>query len=543
MAGDVLERGREASGRFRWDEAYALYRAAAENEPLGAQDLAALADAAWWLGHTEESLALSEQVYRRHLHGAQVPQAAMLAIEIGFLWMLRGEPTVGSGWISRAKRLLEDAPESAAHGYLSYLDVEGALGAGRYEEAIERSRAMQQLADRHDDPTLCAVALVLEGGAQVRRGRVTSGLAVIDEAMLPVRAGQVAPNWAGNLYCHVMDLFFELADLDRARAWTRATERWCDEHSNAAMSTGICRVHRAHLHHLEGRWTAAAQEAATACRDLADMNVGVVAEGHYRIAELHRLRGRHRAAQEHFTRAHELGRDPQPGLALLRLAEGRGATAALRSALASADRDLDRVPLLLAQAQVALACRQSDVTALAAGELDRLAGTFQTPGLLACAAEAVGLARLARGEAAEALPVLREAWRRWRDLEVPYDAARMRVRRAQALAGVDDGEAAAHEVEAARAVFVELGAVDDLRGLDGVLGSGEPPGGLSAREVQVLRAVCAGRTNRQIATALTLSEKTVARHLSNIFAKLDVASRTEAAAVAFRHGLADPSEA
>jgi DNA-binding NarL/FixJ family response regulator len=560
MVADGIEQAREACARFRWDDAYAHYRAAAEREPLGMDDLAALADAAWWLGRTDESLHLSEEVYRRHLQGAHAPQAAMLAVDIGFLWLLRGEPTVGSGWISRAKRLLEDAPESAAHGYLAYLDVEVALGAGRYEEAIERSRWMADLADRHGDATLCAVALVLLGGAQVRRGRVADGLQIIDEAMLGVRAGQVAPTWAGNLYCHVMDLCFELADIGRARAWTDATERWCDQHSSAAMFTGICRLHRAQLLHLEGRWAAAEQHADRACRDLADMNVGVVAEGRYRIAEVHRLRDEHAAAEQGYTRAHELGRDPQPGLALLRLAQGRGTTAiaALTSALSGTERALDRVPLLAALVRVAAAsdgadradradraarahaadvADVADVAARAAEELGRTAKAFGTAGLQARACEAAGLSALARGEPAEALPHLRAAWQRWSALDAPYDAARMRAQLAAALAAVGDDEAAAREAALARTAFTELGAVRDLRELDGVLGRAEPPGGLSAREVEVLQCVCAGHTNREVAAALTISEKTVARHLSNIFVKLDVASRTEAAAFAFKHGL------
>jgi DNA-binding CsgD family transcriptional regulator len=543
MVVDVLEQARAASAELRWDDAYEHYREAARHAPLAVDDLSGLADAAWWLGRTDESLTLSEEVYRRYLQGAYTPRAAKLAIDIGFLWMLRGEPTVGSGWISRAKRMLADAPETAAHGYLAYLDVEEALGAGRYGEAIERSRWMADLAERHDDATLCAVALVLLGGAQVRQGRVTSGLEVIDEAMLGVRAGQVAPSWAGNLYCHVMDLCFELVDIDRARAWTDATERWCDQHSNAAMFTGICRLHRAQLLHLEGRWAAAEQHADEACRDLADMNVGVVAEGRYRIAEVHRLRGEQVAAEAGYSSAHALGRDPQPGLALLRLAQGKGATAlaALRSALAGTGRALDRVPLLAAMVKVAVACDDPDSATCAAEELERIAQTFHTQGLVASAREAAGLTCLARGDAARALPLLREAWQRWGELHAPYDAARMRMHLAEALVAVGDDEAAAREVEAAQGVLADLGAVHDLRVLDGVLdgvlGRVGPPGGLSAREVEVLRCVCAGHTNRQVAAALTISEKTVARHLSNIFAKLDVASRTEAAAFAFRHGL------
>ena len=539
--GHALEDAREAYARFGWDDAYVLYRTAAEREPLEGRDLAAFADAAWWLGRNDEALTLSEAVYRRHLHGERVPESAWLAIEIGCRWLMRGEPTVGSGWISRARRLLEDAPECLAHGYLRYLEVEEALGGGRFQEAIEGCRAIQGIADRHDDPTLHAVGLMLEGAADVRRGRVEAGLALIDEAMLPVRAGDVLPDWSGNLYCHVMELCFELADLERARAWTAATEDWCDQHSSAAMFSGICRLHRAQLLCLEGAWGDAEERAAQTCRDLAELNVGVVAAAQYQIGELRRLRGDHAGAEEAFTAAHQLGRDPQPGLALLRLAQGRceAAASALRAALAGVPRALDRVPLLAAQVEVAAACGDSPAATRTAQELAEIAGMFGTPGLLATASQACGLDRLTAGEADEALPALRDARRRWQELDACYEAARMRTRIAAALTALGDVETADREAALARAVFSELGAADDLRSLDVLQGQGGRPLGLSTRELEVLRCVCAGDTNRQIATALTISEKTVARHLSNIFTKLGVASRTEAAAVAFRRGVAE----
>lgn len=540
-----LDRARAAYREYRWDEAYRLFRAAAEHGPLEAIDLASLADAAWWLGRTDESLELSEEVYRHHLHGSHVPQAARLAVEIGFLWLLRGEHTLGSGWINRAARLLEGAPESAAHGYLGYIQVEEHLGAGRYEEAIETSRWMQGLADRHDDPTLCAVGLVLQGAAEIRRGRVEAGLRVIDEAMLPIHAGEVSPNWAGNLYCHVIDLCFDLMDFRRAREWTDATERWCDQHSNAAMFAGICRVHRAQLLHIEGNWEAAERHAAVTCQELADMNVGVVAEGHYCIAESHRVRAEYERAEEEYRRSHELGRDPQPGLALLRLAQGDGtrASVGLRSALAAVDSDLHRVPLLAAQVEIAAACHDSTVAADSAAELAAIADSFASIGLVASARHAEGVARLTADEHTEAVAPLRHAWRCWHELDAPYDAARTRVRLAEALEATGDTETAERELSTARSVFTEMGAVEDLRALDrrhGATGEADRlPGGLTVREVEVLRCVCAGWTNRQIAIELSISEKTVARHLSNIFVKLDVASRTEAAVFAFTHGLVD----
>ncbi|MBB4932761.1 DNA-binding CsgD family transcriptional regulator [Lipingzhangella halophila] len=542
-----LEQAREAYADFRWNDAYAQFRAAREAGGLGIDDLAALADAAWWLGRNDESLTLAEQVYRGHLQHEDAARAAQLAVEVGFLWLLRGEPTIGSGWISRATRLLDDVPECGAHGYLRYLEAAEALDQGRLADALDAAQYMRQVADRCDDRTLYAGGLVTEGIAVVKQGRVGAGLAVLDEAMLPVRAGEVAPKWVGNLYCQLMSLFIEMADVRRARDWTAATERWCDRHSSPAMFAGVCRVHRAQLLRLAGAWRDAEQHAAQACRDLADMNVGVVAEGHYVLGELCRLRDDLAGAQAAYDRADELGRDPQPGRALLRLAQGRGDAAAreLRTALSGTDQPLGRAPLLSAQVDVAAATGDADLARRAAGELGDVADTYGTAGLVAAARQAGGTARLVMGEAERALPLLRDAMRRWRALDARYDAARVRCLLARALHALGDGDAAVRESATASAVFAELGAAGAAGDFvtppeADAAGEGVLPGGLSPREAEVLTCVAAGLANRRIAGALAISERTVERHLANIFRKLGVASRTEAAGYAFEHGLVHP---
>ncbi|MBB5999881.1 response regulator transcription factor [Streptomonospora salina] len=542
-----LEQARDAYADLRWHDAYVQFRAAREAGELGVDDLAALADAAWWLGRNDESLTLSERVYRCRLQHDDAARAAQLAVEVGFLWLIRGEPTIGSGWISRAARLLQDVPECGAHGYLRYLEAAQALDQGRFADALDAARHIRQLADRCDDRTLYAGGLVTEGIAVVKEGRVGEGLAVLDEAMLPVRAGEVAPKWAGNLYCQLMSLFIETADLRRARDWTAATERWCDWHSSPAMFAGVCRVHRAQLLRLAGAWGDAEQHATQACRDLADMNVGVVAEGHYVLGDLCRLRGDLAGARAAYDRADELGRDPQPGRALLRLAEGCCAPAGreLRTALAGTDQPLGRAPLLSAQVDVAAAAGDADLARRAAGELGDVASTYGTAGLVAAARQAAGTARLVAGEAERALPLLRDAMRRWRALDARFDAARARFLLARALHALGDVDAAARASAAAAAVFAELGAAGARCAFAappeaGAAGEGALPGGLSPREAEVLTCVAAGHANRRIAHALAISERTVERHLANIFRKLDVASRTEAACYAFEHGLAHP---
>ena len=537
----ALDQAREAYASHRWDAAHEGFAAVAATAELDTPDLAAFADAAWWLGRTDESLELSEQLYRRCLQGDQAPVAARLAVEIGFLWLIRGEQRIGAGWISRANRLLADAPECPEQGYLGYLAAFDALTSARFDEARGIAQNMQGLATRFDDPTLGAMGLVLEGIAAVRSGEVADGLALCDEAMLPVYAGDVVPNWAGNLYCLIMALCFELADIERARAWTDATERWCDQFSNAAMFTGICRVHRAQLLHLEGAWDQAESRAAQACRDLADMNVEVVAAGHYEIGELRRVRGDDDGAEQAFARAHALGRDPQPGLALLRLAQGDAVTArtSLETALAATDPPLPRVPLLTALADVAEASQDRDLAGSVAAELAVIAGSFSTPGIQARAATAAGVAHLLADEPDQALATLREACRTWRSVGGRYETARAQVRLARALAAIGDADASTRERQQARATFEELGARLDLDHLaaTGHVTARTAPGGLTDREVEVLRLVADGATNAAIAEQLTISERTVERHVSNIFLKLDVSSRTQAARFAFEHGL------
>ena len=538
-----LQEAREAYADGRWDRAHARFAAVAAEADLDVEDLAAYADAAWWLGRTDESLALSEEVYRRCLQGERAPAAAQLAVEMGFLWLLRGEETIGSGWISRARRLLADAPECPEHGYLVYLDILGALGAERFEEAITHGKTLEAIADRHDDPTLRAIALVFTGVARVRLGEVDRGLALCDEAMLPVHAGAVTPNWAGNLYCQVMGLFFELADFPRARAWTAATERWCDRFSNAAMFTGICRVHRAQLLHLEGAWAQAEAHARQACQDLADMNLGVVAAAQYELGELARIRGDHAGAARAFDRARELGREPQPGWALLKLAEGdvEVARRCLDATLTATGQPLARAPLLAALLELAEHTRDVDLAAATAAELRAIATTFDTPGLCARSQEATGVAALLRGDAPLALTALREAGRCWRELGGRYEAARTQLRLSAALELAGDRDTAAREQERATASLIALGAAPQP--FAPAATATEPvPGGLSPREVEVLRAVAVGASNADVARELVISERTVERHLSNIFRKLEVSSRTEAARIAFAAGLVDPAE-
>lgn len=529
---------REAYARHDWPTAHEAFRAAREAGELSTEDLYTLGEAAWWLGAVDESLDAWEEAYRRYLHGEQLRGAAMAALHIAVNLFLRGDGSVGAGWMSRAQRLVADDPDSAEHGYVHYLlEVEGALGGivasapGALEGLRASSQRIQDLGRRHGDPNLVAGGLMGEGRALVKAGRVAEGLPLLDEAMLAVLSRDMSPEWAGNVYCHLMSAAHELADTRRAIAWTEATSRWLESLPVAVLFTGICRVHRSQVHQLTGAWDLAEHEAAQVGADLVVIQPDNAAEGHYQVGEIRRLRGDIEGAHEAYQRAHHLGRDPQPGLALLQLAEGRPETAAaaVRTALlAAADDQLARSRLLAAQVEIALAAGDSPCAAVACEELETIAATFASSGLEVMARHARGALLLADGEPEAALPVLRETCRRWQEVEAPYDCARVRVLLADAYDALGDRDTAARERAAAVVAFERVGATAARPAL---------PGGLTAREAEVLACVAAGRTNREVADELVISEKTVARHLSNIFTKLGVSSRTQAAAYAFDNAL------
>ncbi len=548
-----LDTARAAYARCAWPEARAAFHAAREQEELSAPDLYALGDTAWWMGSMDEALHDWEEAYRRFLQGEQPRGAAMTALSIAVNGFLRGDQTTGAGWMARAQRLLADEPESAEHGYVLYLlEVEARLGGiapsdhAATDTLISSAHRVARLGRDHHDPSLVALGLLGEGRALVKAGRVDEGLHLLDEAMLAVLSGELGPEWAGNIYCHLMSAAHELADIRRAVAWTEATTRWLDGLPAAVLFTGICRVHRSQVHQLTGSWELAEEEASRVCRDLATIQPATAAEAHYQVGELRRVRGDLAGADRAYQRAHQLGRDPQPGHALLRLRQGRvdAAVAAIRTALlAEAEDRLARARLCAAQVEITLAAADPAAAERACGELEEIARLYASPGLEVLARQARGAVLLAAGNPAAALPVLRTACRDWQGVAASYDCARVRVLLARAYDVLGDTEAAERERETANRAFRRLGADAGLEHLTAATaGTAARPGGLTGREVEVLTHVAAGRSNRQVGERLVISEKTVARHLSNIFTKLGVTSRTEAAAFAFAHGLAPATE-
>lgn len=534
---DALREARHAYSTGDMSTARAAFIEAARSGSLLVDDRLGLADASWWTGDNQEALAGYEEAFNGLLELNAPAKAAKLALDIGFLWVLRGDFTVGSGWLTRGRRLLDALPECVEHGFGLAVEMDDAISELRFEDAIATARRIQDLASRFGDPTLTAIGLAGEGRALIRSGQTARGISILDEAMLPIAAGSVSPDWVGNIYCQLMGICHDLADFRRAWEWTEATERWCSRFSSAVMFLGVCRMHRAQLLQIRGEWDDAESEAERVCQDLADMNIFAVAESFYQIGEVRRLRGDLRGAEESYRRAHHLGRDPHPGLALVRVAQGRvgNGLGSLKAALASETDDFARARLLDAQVEVALAASEDALAEAASSELQRIADTHRSPGMSAMAAAAAGAVTAARGDHTSAMVLLRDAIKRWSELGSPYRVARARVTAGQVLQALGDTDGAALELESASSVFAELGAGPDLRAIR-QLGTG-PPGGLTAREAEVLSHIASGQTNREVATTLFIAEKTVARHLSNIFTKLGVSTRTEAAAFAHHHGM------
>lgn len=542
---ELLRAGRAAFDQRDWTRAREAFRQAAETEVLEADDVFALADCAWWQGEIDEALEAYEQAHDRYVQAGLASRAAMASLLLGAHAMERGDVAVGSGWMSRARRLLRDAPEGPEHGYPLYWDVFEAMAQGDLAGALLLARRMQDLGRRFADANLIGIGVMGEGRALIKQGEVGRGMGLLDEAMLAALSDTLHPLWTGAIYCHLMDVCHELVDLQRAGEWTQATASWCDTIAEAVLYRGICRVHRAQVFQRQGAWEDAEEEATRASVDLEGLHIGTVAEAHYEMGELHRLKGDLSAAEQEYRRAHELGRQPQPGLAMLRAAQGKknAACASLRAALAERAGDqLGRVRLCAALVEVAIAAEEVETARAASAELTATASTYGSAGLDALAHQAQGAVLLADGGAGESLGPLRAACRLWHDIDAPYDGARTRLLLARAYRALGDEDAAALELDAAHMTFEHLGAVPDARRADELRDRPTPPDGLSPRELEILRLVATGKTNRQIAADLYISDKTVARHLANIYTKLGLSSRAAATAYAFERGLVRPAD-
>ena len=542
MTAGELERGREAYARRAWRDAHAHLSSADEYAPLFAGDLELLATADYMLGRDDDYLRVLERAHHAYLDDGEVARAFRCAFWIGITFAVRGEPAQASGWLGRAERLLDDGNQHMVErGYLLMALVFQYEAAGDYGAAATVAGEAAALAAQFDEADGFALSIYSQGQMLIKAGKVREGLALLDEAMVAVTTRELSPIATGMVYCGVILACQEVYEVGRAREWTAALTRWCDGQPDVLAFTGRCLVHRAEILQLNGDWSFALEEAQRARQRFIDTrNEGRVGLALYREAELLRLLGEFAAAESAYREASRYGWDPQPGLAQLRLAQGRveAALSAIRRVVDEAKEPLARVRLLAAYVEIMLAAGELEAARDASLELEQLAGRYESAMLTGMVVFARGAVLLAEADAHGALAALRRAADAWQQLEAPYELARTRELVGLACRALDDEDAAALELDAARAAFEHLRARPDLeRVLAHLAPVPRSSHGLTARELEVLRLVASGRSNKQIAAELVISEHTVARHVQNIFAKLDVSSRTAAASFAFEHQL------
>jgi DNA-binding CsgD family transcriptional regulator len=536
---DHLQHGRQCYERRAWSDAYHALLSADQAMPLEVDDLDRLATAAYLSGRVTEFHQYLGRLHRAHVEAGQRPRAARCAFWLGLTLLFQGEVGQANAWTARGQRLIEGL-DCVEQGYLLLPIGEQQLREGKVDAGCQTSESAVAIGEAFGDADLVAAARHGVGRALIQKGDVPAGLRCLDETMLAVVAGELSPILTGLMYCSVIEACREVCELGRAREWTFALSGWCDEQPDIVF-TGVCLVHRAEIMRFHGAWTDAMTEACRACERSVRAERRPPAAALYQQGEIHRLRGEFAKAEDLFREASRLGYEPQPGLALLRLAQGRtdAAAAAMRRIMSATTDRLGRVRLLPAHFDVMLATGDLDEARRALLELRALAETFDTEVLRALAAQAEGAIRLAEGDARAALGPLAAAFDAWQRLEAPYEAACVRTLIALSARALGDHDAAALELDAAKAAFDQLGAAHDRDRLEALDRPHPPQDGhtLTPRELQVLRLVVAGRTNKAIAETLSVSERTIDRHVSNILDKFAVPSRAAATAYAYDHKL------
>ena len=486
--GDALRQASAAYADRDWPTAAGWFDLVAD-EQFTADDLAAYFETVWWLGRTDDALRLAATAYDALIADSQPNEAIKTALWLGVWHTGRGDEPQGFGWLGRAARLAEDIPEDPAHGYLLlFTEVQGNLMAGEPAKALDAARRVHDLGRRFDDPNLVAAGLNGEGRALLNLGQLVDGLALIDEAMVYVLHSRLTPLLTGSIYCLTLEACHEVADIRRLACWTELTEKWLASQSAAVILDAMCRVHRAELQLLRGDWDDAERGARDVIGLLEVNRVDYAAEAWYVVGEVRRLRGDPTAADA-YEEAHARGRDPQPGRALLRLQHGdaAGAATSIRSALVAAGSDrLRRAPICGAAVEIALVAGRLEEARDAESELAATAAKYGTSGLEAMAATALGSLLVADGRAEEALPVLRDACRRWVDLGAEYDAAGTCRWLAKAYRAMGDGASATAEEARAEKTYERLGAAQlDPGPSNGITGTRtRSPGSGRRRQVE-----------------------------------------------------------
>jgi DNA-binding CsgD family transcriptional regulator len=549
MAAHGGDRARQSPGRRGWEAEYAELAARDRRTTLEPADLERLGIVAHLAGHPVEGVDAHTRAHNLALEKTDTRQAARSAFWVAFALIGMRELTRASGWAARARRLLEaDRLDCVECGYVMLPQALEQIASADLAGAEATFTAIERIGERFADRDLTCLARQGRGRVLVGLGRGAEGVALFDEVMVAVTAGELTPLISGVIYCNVISACFDVLDLRRAQEWTAALNGWCEAQPGLVPFRGECLAHRAEILRLRGRWPEALDEARRSYDALGAAKRPGQGTPAYSLAELHRLRGEIAAAEDAYRLAGEHGRAPHPGLALLRLAQGQrdAARAAIDRVMAEPTRGRQRADVLAAAVEILLASGEVPAARRAADDLKAIAGRLNSSWLRAMAASADGAVHLADGEARQALAPLRDALTIWRDLEAPYEAARVEVLVGRACCALGDVDGARMEWEAAARVFRQCGAAPALTAVEALTNRQEAPeptaaqkmtGGLTARELEVLRLVARGKTNRAIAGELNISEKTVARHVSNIFTKLDLSTRAAATAYAFTHRL------
>jgi DNA-binding CsgD family transcriptional regulator len=542
-----LDAAREAWALHDWQRCFDLASEETSARPDGSDPLDGLtqaelldlvADAAWWLGRLDVCIDAREQAYRIYDAAGDSTRAGQCAIWLYEHHCFRASPSVASGWLGRARRALGKSGDCVEVGALVLREAEMAHGVGSLDSAADLAERGLELGRHLRCVDLEAEALQALGRIRIDQGRTAEGLGLLDEAMLFAVEDRLSPYSTGKVYCSLISACEELSDHRRAAEWTAATSRWATRHPRAVFP-GLCRVHHATSLRWRGKLAEAEREAGRACEELAGINLPNASAAFAEIGDIRRRLGDLVGAAEAFASADRLSPQPRAGVALLRLAQGdldAASTIAGEALEVAGWNRLARAKMLPALAQISIATGDLGAAAAAVEELETTAAEFDSRGLEAAGLSARGRLQIAT-ESTAAGATLRSAVARWTELGVPYEMATARMLLGEAHRRTGDEGAAAADFAAARQLFDDLGVHVDGRGSELRRMTAERPDGLTEREVEVLRLVAAGKTNKQVAATLHLSDKTIARHLSNIFTKIGVSTRTAATAFAFEHGL------
>jgi DNA-binding CsgD family transcriptional regulator len=530
----------------KWTETYVRLLKAGREHALEPKELETHALAAYLTGRDTESFQILERAHQVYLDREKTVQAVRCAFWLGLMLMNAGERARGGGWIARGERLLgdEQGPECAEKGLLLIPTALGALYSSNAAKALQLFGQATTIGEQFSDVDLMALGRLGQGQAMIQQGEVAKGIKLLDETMITVETEAVFPVACGIIYCAVIETCRKVWDLGRAQEWTSALARWCDAQPDIVPFRGQCLVRRAEIIQFHGEWNKALEETKDACKLLTrPPGEPAAGEAYYRKAELLRLLGDFEEAEDGYREAAKWGRKPQPGLALLRLAQGQddAAETSIRNSLKETKDTKRRAELLPAVVRIMIGVNQTEEAFIATEELCSIANEFDAPYLHAMSAYCQGAVFFAKGRVQLALKHVQKALKFWKMLNLPYESAFARELKGLVYRELDDKDNSVVELAAAKWIFEQLKAKPDLKRINRFLRKprDHETYGLTLRELQVLRRMASGQTNKLIAGELFISERTVDRHVSNIFNKLGVSSRVKATAFALKNNILD----